>query len=422
MDDSGDSDRRTLLVVIGVLVAVVAIAGAYFVFSDGSGSEGKVNMGLMMPQTGGLSFISEPMINGAEIAATEINEAGGILEGKNVNLVLKDTETSPTASVDVVSTLIDVNNVQVIVGPAGSGSAKAILSKTSSNQVVQIGPSNTSRYFSNCDDNGYYYRTCLSDELQATLMSRLATEENYETASVLVVNNAYGQGFKDVFVREFEESGGEILAEKAFNKGTTTFESTISEVAKNNPDVIVLCCYHKNGGTIIQQAYEMGVMEDSDWLLSEGLEATALADLAGKTSEGEYIVDGMKGLTPSPSGSGYQSFKEKYEEAYGSAPGIYTSYTYDAVAVAALAAQEAGVYKGSEIRKHMASVSNPPGEEVSDLEKAVNLLEQGKEINYQGASSNLNFDNVGDIKAGYYSVWQFDDNNITYGEKLKATL
>ncbi len=412
---------------IGIIIVIVAIAaGGYYTYSQGGGenvpenqTSEKIPMGLMMPLTGDLSFISDSMTNGGQLAAKEINDAGGILDNQKINIVLEDTETSPTASVDAASKLIQNNNVQVIVGPASSGDSKAILNKSITNQVVQIGPSVTGAYFTAYEDNGYFFRTCLSDTLQATAMAKIAENENYKTASTLVLNNTYGTGFAEIFAREFEERGGEILTQKAFNKDTSTFTTIIDEVTKDDPDVIVLCCYHKNGGEILKQAYQQGVMDDTDWLLSEGLEDENLADAAGS----DKVVEGLKGTTPKATrGAGYQSYENSYKEEYGESPGIYSPHTYDAVAIAALATQEAGVYDGSKIKEHILSVSNPPGQKVSDLGEAIDLLKQGKEINYQGASSQITYDNVGDVTTGSIQTWWFENGKIKYGKEIPLDL
>ncbi len=414
MKDKGIGTGAT----VGIIIVIIAIgAGGYYAYTQTGGNE--VEMGLMMPLSGGLAPISTPMVNGGELAAIEINEAGGILENQEVNLIQKDTETDPTVAPDVAQQLINVNGVEVIVGPAGSGQAKAILETTIPNEVVQIGPSNTSAFFTTYDDNGYYFRTCLSDILQAPAMAELAMSENYDTASTLSVNNAYGTGFEEAFIPEFENRGGEIASTVTFDEDASSFKTEIEEATKGNPDVIVLTSYHKNGAIILKQAYEMGVMENTDWLLVEGLEDKYVVQNAGKTDENEYIADGIKGTTPITTyGPGENSYKERYNQEFEGSPGIYSAMTYDAVAIAALATQEAGVYEGSKIKNHMKSVANPPGEEVSDLGEAIELLKQGEEINYQGVSSELTFDDVGDIETGAFQTWWFENGKVVYGDEI----
>lgn len=419
MKDKGIGTGAT----IGIIIFIIAIAaGGYYAYSQNGESQtggNEVPMGLMMPLSGDLAAISTPMVNGGELAATEINEAGGILENREVNLIQKDTETDPTVTPNVAQQLIKVNGAEVIVGPAGSGQAKAILETTIPNEVVQIGPSNTSAFFTTYDDNGYYFRTCLSDTLQAPAMTELALSENYDTASTLSVNNAYGTGFEEAFIPEFEDRDGEIVNTVLFDEDASSFKTEIGEANEGDPDVIILTGYHKNGATILKQAYEMGIMENTDWLLVEGLEDKYVVQNAGKTDENEYIADGIKGTTPITTfGPGEETFKERYNQEFEGSPGIYSAMTYDAVALAALATQEAGAYEGSEIKDYMKSVANPPGEEVSDLGEAIELLKQGEEINYQGVSSKLTFDDVGDVETGAFQTWWFENGEVAYGQEI----
>lgn len=429
MKDKGIGTGAT----VGIIIVIIAIAaGGYYAYSQGGEGPGpenqpenqvekeKIPIGIMMPLTGDLSPIAGPMRDGALLALEKVNEAGGLLDNQQINPVVEDTETSESAALDAASKLIDVNNVPVIVGPASSGMAQAILSTTISNEVVQIGPSNTAVVFTTWDDNGYYFRTCPSDALQGKAMANLAVDENYETAATLAINNPYGNGFANVFAEEFEKKGGTVQTQETFDPQATTFETVVSETAAENPDVIVLVAYHEKGSTILKQAYQQGVMEESDWLLAEGLKHDNLAEMTGKTAEGEFIIEGVKGTTPAPKSEYkyYDNYKADYKERYGSDPGIYSSNSYDAAAVAALAIQEAGEAKGSEIKKHIATVANPPGTKVFEIPKALSLLRQGEEINFQGASSALTFDNVGDITAATYEVWTIENGDVVHGRKL----
>ena len=63
-------------------------------------------------------------------------------------------------------------------------------------------------------------------------------------------------------------------------------------------------------------------------------------------------------------------------------------------------------------------MANAPGEEVSDIGAALEMIREGKEINYQGASGEITFDSVGDV-SGEYCTWQIaDDGNVTLGESI----
>jgi ABC-type branched-subunit amino acid transport system substrate-binding protein len=73
---------------------------------------------------------------------------------------------------------------------------------------------------------------------------------------------------------------------------------------------------------------------------------------------------------------------------------------------------------GTAIRDSLRSVANPPGEKVSDLGEALKLIREGEEIDYQGASGDINFDENGDV-SGSFVVWTVADNGtLSFGEKI----
>lgn len=249
---------------------------------SGDGDVSEVKLGMLMPLTGDLGEFGGPMRDGGMLAVEDINQAGGILNDDDIEMVVQDTETSETAASNAASNLIELEGVPVIIGPAGSGTSMAIIEKSISNEVVQISPSATSPDFTTYSDDGYFFRTCPSDALQGKAMATLAEQEGYETASTLVINNDYGVGFEEVFKQEFENKGGEILNSERYDPKTETFKSIVQNVAEGNPDVIMLVSYPETGSIILKRAYQLGVMEDSEWLLSEGLRADKLAEMTGR--------------------------------------------------------------------------------------------------------------------------------------------
>ena len=88
------------------------------------------------------------------------------------------------------------------------------------------------------------------------------------------------------------------------------------------------------------------------------------------------------------------------------------------MALVALAIEQAKNATGRAIADNIRSVANPPGVEVSDLGEALTLVREGKDINYQGASGEITFDDNGDV-SGTYSVCTVAQNgSIIFGEKV----
>ncbi len=402
-------------IVITSMLLAMTVAGAV----DNSGKE-TVKIGVLQALTGDLGTYGGPMTDAIKLAIKEVNESGGVL-GTNITLKIEDTQTSEVAAVDAANKLVKVDKVPVIIGTTGSGPGKAILEITTGNGVLQISSSNTGVEFTTMDKRDLYFRTCPSDALQGRAMARLAIREGYRNASTLVLNNPYGLGFEEVFREEFESLGGTIQESVRYDPAGTIFDSEVDKACQPKPDVVVLCAYPQTGSIILKTAYEKGYMDDIDWLLSEGLRDETLPDMVGKDTEGNYIVAGLKGTTPDPrtGGPAYEAFKQKYKAEYGKEVTTYCSNSYDAAAVVALAIEKAGKAEGIAIRDALREVANPPGVEVTDIGEALRLIRNGTDINYQGASGEIDFDENGDV-LGKYCEWSFASNGtIVLGEPIE---
>lgn len=390
----------------GLVIATFVLAA---VLSVGTVGAEDVTLGVLYPFSGDLGTYGKPETDAMKLAVKEVNENGGVLGGR-LKLLIKDTETSEDEAVAKAHELLDWYNVSVIIGTAGSETCKAIIGYTTSNGILQISPSVTGVEFTNYPDNDLFFRTCPSDALQGIAMARLAIQQGYKTASTLVVWNPYGVGFEKAFTKEFKTLGGKILESVKYDPDTTTFNSEVEQVAAVNPECVMLCAYPETGSGMLKAAYKKGYMANIDWLLSEGLKSDNLADMVGKDEAGNYVIAGLKGITPDPRNHAYDIFKQKYIAEYGKEPEAYCANSYDAVAVVALAIEKAGDASGTAIRDSLRAVANPPGDKyVSDIGEALRTIRKGfYSINYQGASGEITFDEYGDVM-GSFCEWTITD-------------
>ena len=404
------------------LILVVFLSGCVEKQEDKGSSvqmQGDVKIGVLQSLTGDLGAYGGPMTDAMKLAAKQINANGGLL-GKQLILLAEDDQTNNVAAVDAVNKLVKVDRVSAIVGATGSGPSMSVIDITTKSGVLQISSSNTGTEFSTYNDNDLYFRTASSDALQGAAMAELAKELGYKTASTIVINNPYGVGFEDVFVKAFEGDGGQVLESVRYDPSQTIFDSEVQRIADSKAEFVMMVSYPETGSLILKTAYEKGALKTTPWLLSEGLKAETLADLVGKDSSDRYIAAGLQGLAPDPSAGGEanDAFNKLYTAEYEKQPGIYCSNSYDAVAVVALAIEQSKNATGRAIADSIRTVANPPGVEVSDLGEALKLVREGKDINYQGASGEITFDDNGDV-SGTYSVWTVAENGtLISGEKI----
>ncbi|MDP6341764.1 MAG: ABC transporter substrate-binding protein, partial [Acidimicrobiales bacterium] len=132
--------------------------------SNDSGSAEGLNIGTLLPETGALAFLSAPLLEGVNMAIADINAAGGV-NGADVTLTPGDSGTDPEIANTTVDRLL-TEDVDAIVGAAASGITGSVIDKITSAGVTQCSPSNTAAGLGTSGDDGFYFRTAPSDDLQ----------------------------------------------------------------------------------------------------------------------------------------------------------------------------------------------------------------------------------------------------------------
>src|SRR3972149_6802824 len=336
--------------VVGILTAII-IAGGCISKENGKNETATqtkaedIKIGVLITQTGGLGPIGEGMANGAKLAAREINKQG--INGKKVKLIIEDTGTNPAKAAEAAKKLIEVDNVQVIIGGVASSETLAVAPMADKSKVVLISPSSTAP--SVTDAGEYVFRVIGSDNLQGDAIAQLAMAKNFTKPVVLFENNDYGVGLEKVFKEKFE---GIAISSIQYEKGKADYRSELEAIKQVNPDVIVYVGYPAEASTILQQAKQLGLK--TKWIAAEGIADPVMFD----NKEVAAQMEGMYLTRPSsPEGNPeYQNFKNLYREAFGKDPGIYSDTEFDATMLAAQAIKEAG-NEGEKIKNALPAVS-----------------------------------------------------------------
>ncbi|MEW6088772.1 MAG: ABC transporter substrate-binding protein [bacterium] len=382
---------------------------AIFSINNTFAEEKSIKIGVLLAHTGDLGTYGKVMKNGTILASEMINESGGVLK-KKIELIHRDSQTDPTMAVDAAQKLIDIDKVAAIVGAISSGETIPITTSVAADKkVIVISPSSTSPEITNLNDNDFLFRTVPSDALQCEVLASTAKEQGFKKISIIYVNNSYGEGLAETMKQAFSVMGGKVLESVAFNPSQPTYRSEIQKTVKNEPDALLLIAYPENGVKVLREAIEFGFI--NKFLLTDGMKADEVVKNVG----GKYLA-GTYGTAPAPVESNLsKKFKEAYQKRFGEMPPKpYIDTSFDAVIVTALAIAKGGSADGAVIRDNLRKIANPPGEKVNflDLKKALQLIEEGKKIDYEGVSGSLNFDKNGDITGGSYGIWKIENDKI----------
>ena len=362
--------------------------------------------------TGSLSYFGVSHGNAADLAASHVNRAGGV-QGGPVVIINRDTGVNPVQGVDSARALVDVENVAAIVGALASGvTIPVATSVTVPNQTLQISHSSTAPSITALEDDDFLFRTTVSDAAQGVVLGRLAWEQGYKTAGIMYINNAYGQGLAERFTQTFTELGGTVTASVPHEDSQPTFASELEKATEGDPDVLVTMSYPGQAEIYLREALE-GEYADT-FLFVDGVKSDDMVKAIGGGK-----LDGTLGTSPgAPDSPDRRAFYNSYSLTFGvDAPQEpYLAETYDAVVLIALAAAKAGTTTDSvAIRDALRDVANPPGDVVGPgaggIQKALLLIAEGKDINYEGASGPVDFDEHGDV-SGPIEIWTVEGNEI----------
>ena len=359
-----------------------------------------------MPETGDLGSLGTTIRDGALLAATQVADADN---GVSVDTQVEDTQTSPQAGVSGAEALVNAGYPAVV----GSASSNVNLQITREvlipNQTVGISPSSTAPAVTQLEDNDYIFRTAPSDALQGPVMAQVAGERvGVDTTATLFLNDAYGQALEGAYVDACEERGIEVTNRVSLEPEQASYSSQWQSALEGSPDSVMVVAFPASGIQLFTDYYN-DFAGDETVIVPDGLIDDDLPD------EVDNDFANVVGTSPASAGPGADFFANAYQEEYGSAPQVFNAQAYDAMAVCILAqAAAGGDASGTDVRDNMRTVANPDGTEVTpeDLPDAVEMARNGEAINYQGASSPVNFDDNGDMQAVTYGIFEVGDRDF----------
>ena len=406
---SRDVQRRDVLKGVGVAGISVGLAGCIgngngngedtatdegngtMTDGEGNGDMGmQARVGVLLPETGDLGPLGTTIRDGALLAATQINDADVDV---SVDTQVEDTQTDPQAGVSGAEALVNAGYPSVV----GSASSNVNLTITRDvlipNEVVGMSPSSTAPSVTDLEDDDYIFRTAPSDVLQAQVLGLVAEDEvGASSTATLFLNDAYGQALEQEYVNECEERGIGVTNRVSLEPGQSSYSAQWQDTLDGDPDAVMVVAFPKSGVQLFSDYYN-DFAGDETIIVPDGLVDDGLP------TEVDNDFENVIGTSPGAAGPGVEFFNESYQEEYGSSPQVFNAQAYDAMATFILAQVAAGGdADGTAVRDNIRPVTEGDGTEVgpSELADGIETLMNDESINYQGASTRVEFDDNGD--------------------------
>jgi ABC-type branched-subunit amino acid transport system substrate-binding protein len=404
---------------IGALLGAAAAASAVaLTVSPAQGGPAKtcafqLKIGDVLPFTGDLAAYGANLDRAVKAAVGLQNAAlkqAGLSKQISVKLVgSEDGQTQASASVEAATKLIKANHANVIIGEmASSATIPMAQSVTIPNKVVQISPTSSAPQLSDIKDNGYLWRTYPSDSLQGKVLAQAAVDAFGKGAKLNVGarNDAFGTALKQLFVSQYEKLGGSVGVNIAWNPDQANFDSEAQQLVSGSPAGWVIVDFPDTFQKFVPSLVRSGKWDAGKTLMTEALRNTTVLDAIGNP------VVGLRGTAASAAGGPAGASFAAYWKTHVKGAKPYTGFegtALDAANVAFLAALKSCSASPARIKANLVSVSGPAGTKVTFLQlgKAIKLLRAGKDVDYEGAFSPVDFDAKGDIGSAVFEIWKY---------------
>jgi ABC-type branched-subunit amino acid transport system substrate-binding protein len=402
-------------------------------------------IGVSLGLTGALGSFSAPLQNATRVAEGQINSLGGIFGRPVTFKIVDDTSDEGTIAQNVVSGLLSDGAV-VILGPVGSSQVVATQKLAADKHVIMISPSATSPDLTTIQPSHdrYFFRTTPPDDLQGKAVALFALRGPppagldggidagtvgtafCQKMAIVNIDNSYGNAMAKVIATFLAAHGGTITTSVVVPvKVADNYKSEVDQVIRSNPQCQALIAYDDVGdqymvdlkSRITELAPEFIVI-GTDGVYTSGFLTNGRANKADPASP--TVAEGVYGTnadTNPPTGE-FTDFKNLYGAYFPFAPGVdpdaYTANMYDAAILAVLAILQAGTLTdGVKIRDALYQVSKGgTAYGPAQIGDAIQAIRAGQDIDYKGASGNVDLDDNGNTISDYI-VWKVVNGKFT---------
>jgi branched-chain amino acid transport system substrate-binding protein len=242
---------------VWLIIAALVVVGLIWWGASRNGASGNViKIGLIAPMTGDAAAYGEPIQRVVQLAADEINAGGGI-NGKQIQILTQDGKCNGTDAANAAQELININNVQIIIGGFCSGESLAAVPIAESNKVLLFSPSASSPKLTGISH--YFVRDYPSDSAQGKVLADAAYNlKHWKTVAFIQEQTDYAEGIYNAFESEFSSLGGKTINE-SFPSDTTDFRSMLTKLRSQNPNALFIGTQAPAGtDRILKQLQELG--------------------------------------------------------------------------------------------------------------------------------------------------------------------
>jgi branched-chain amino acid transport system substrate-binding protein len=293
--------------------------------------------------------------NGVELAIKEINAAGGIM-GKKIVSAISDTQSNPGIAKAMATKAVD-NDVIAVFGPGFSGSMIVSMAETRRGETPNFTGAEATAI--TAQGNPFVFRTSFSQVNAMPKLARyVAANIKAKTVAVVFVNNDFGKGGREAFIKSAEANGIKVVADISTEPGQVDWSAPVLKAKQSNADAVFVYTNEEESARALRELRKQGWSKP---ILGETvLPSQKVIELAGESANGALAHVGLTVDAPIPS---MRAFRAKFEKEYKYIPDHNGIKGYTSVYMFKAGVEKAGKLDRVAIAKALHGLSISAAEE-----------------------------------------------------------
>ena len=326
----------------GTKLTVAALAVAIS-FNAGAQAKEPLKIGALLAVTGPASFLGAPEARTLEMLVEELNAKGGV-DGRKVELLVKDTGGNPEKAISFARQLVEEDGVFAIVGPATSGETIAVKQVAEESKTILLSCAAAEVIVTPVLP--HVFKVAPKDSHAAELIFRQMKKMGVSRIGFLSSNTGFGKAGKEQVEKLAPAHGIVIAASEVYDKAATDLTADVTKLKAANVEAILNWSIEPAQSIVIKNARQVGMSVPI--FQSHGFANVQYVKAAGAAAEGVMFPASRIVVAESLGASDKQkpvvtAYKQAYESRFKEDVSTFGGHAYDAFGILVRAVKEAGL-------------------------------------------------------------------------------
>jgi len=381
-----------------LLLSVIYIS--IFISKSDAENQNEVKVGILLGFTGVVESLTPSMADSAELAFNEISNDEELSKLIKFRIQRSDTSCSNKNLAKDTATKLIGGGITAIIGAACPDLTMEIAKNVLiPKKILMISPADTSNELIQLKDNGYVFRTTPPKIRGSQILADITSDRGIKKVAISYSDNKDYEKFAKVYSNALNKNKIKTTIMIPHNKNINDYSKHISALTAAGGDALaIISDINLGGDQIIGSVLDTGMFRS--FILPDNMIDTKIIEKF-KDKDLKQSFGYVQGL----SNLGSEKFINLAQKSGIDSSSPYTAESYDAAALIILSNFSKFYSKENSINKNIYSIANKPGVKIfpGDLKKAINILSEGKSINYEGATR-VEFDKIGDTFGSFIEV------------------